>query len=146
MAGVMRFFLMLCALVAVGCLAPHGTTVVDVPVHNWQEAAEIELPNEDTLTLRDLHLVVRYNDRFTGDSLRLAVRTEAPDSTWVEEWVTLSLPPLQRSAALHEERAVRYRERVVFPQQGLYRMRFTPEHAVCGVEAVGVDIESSESE
>ena len=110
----------------------------------WSESAEIEIPNADTVTPRDLYIVVRYNDSFRDDTLRLTIRTISPDSLVFEESYTLGLPPRRHPAALAEEASVPYRRHVIFPDSGIYRMAFTPAMPVRGVEAIGINQQKSE--
>ena len=96
------------------------------------------------MTPRDLYIVVRYNDSFRDDTLRLTIRTISPDSLVFEESYTLGLPPRRHPAALAEEESVPYRRHVIFPDSGIYRMAFTPAMPVRGVEAIGINQQKSE--
>ena len=125
-------------------LSPHQTVVTDTGGGTWSESAEIEIPNADTVTPRDLYIVVRYNDSFRDDTLRLTIRTISPDSLVFEESYTLGLPPRRHPAALAEEASVPYRRHVIFPDSGIYRMAFTPAMPVRGVEAIGINQQKSE--
>lgn len=127
-----------------GCLSPHQAVVTNLPVGLWSESAAITLTNEDTVSLRDLYVILRYNDSFGSDTLRLMVRTTSPDSLCYEEYFTLRVPARQHAAALQSEALIPYRQRVVMAKGGDYRMTFTPTHPVQGVEAIGINIEKSE--
>lgn len=121
-----------------GCLSPHRVVVTSTPVRGWEQGVQVAFENEDTLALRDLHIVVRYNDRFVGDTLRLAVRTTAPDSLVFQEPFTLVIPRGHHPAALGDEATILYRRNVVFDKAGRYRVSFTPVVPVDGVEAIGI--------
>lgn len=76
----LRSIIAIAGLLVTSCLSPHQTVVTDTGGGTWSESAEIEIPNADTVTPRDLYIVVRYNDSFRDDTLRLTIRTISPDS------------------------------------------------------------------
>ena len=120
----LRSIIAIAGMLVTSCLSPHQTVVTDTGGGTWSESAEIEIPNADTVTPRDLYIVVRYNDSFRDD--------------------TLGLPPRRHPAALAEEASVPYRRHVIFPDSGIYRMAFTPAMPVRGVEAIGINQQKSE--
>ena len=89
----LRSIIAIAGMLVTSCLSPHQTVVTDTGGGTWSESAEIEIPNADTVTPRDLYIVVRYNDSFRDDTLRLTIRTISPDSLVFEESYTLGLPP-----------------------------------------------------
>ena len=129
----LRSIIAIAGMLVTSCLSPHQTVVTDTGGGTWSESAEIEIPNADTVTPRDLYIVVRYTDSFRDDTLRLTIRTISPDSLVFEESYTLGLPPRRHPAALAEEASVPYRRHVIFPDSGIYRMAFTPAMPVRGV-------------
>lgn len=135
----LRSIIAIAGLLVTSCLSPHQTVVTDTGGGTWSESAEIEIPNADTVTPRDLYIVVRYNDSFRDDTLRLTIRTTSPDSLVFEESYTLGLPSRRHPAALAEEASVPYRRHVIFPDSGIYRMAFIPATPVRGVEAIGIN-------
>lgn len=104
----LRSIIAIAGMLVTSCLSPHQTVVTDTGGGTWSESAEIEIPNADTVTPRDLYIVVRYNDSFRDDTLRLTIRTISPDSLVFEESYTLGLPPRRHPAALAEEASVPY--------------------------------------
>lgn len=114
----LRSIIAIAGMLVTSCLSPHQTVVTDTGGGTWSESAEIEIPNADTVTPRDLYIVVRYNDSFRDDTLRLTI--------------------------LAEEASVPYRRHVIFPDSGIYRMAFTPAMPVRGVEAIGINQQKSE--
>lgn len=74
----LRSIIAIAGLLVTSCLSPHQTVVTDTGGGTWSESAEIEIPNADTVTPRDLYIVVRYNDSFRGDTMRLTIRTIRP--------------------------------------------------------------------
>ena len=142
----LRSIIAIAGMLVTSCLSPHQTVVTDTGGGTWSESAEIEIPNADTVTPRDLYIVVRYNDSFRDDTLRLTIRTISPDSLVFEESYTLGLPPRRHPAALAEEASVTYRRHVIFPDRGIYRMALTPAMPVRGVEAIGLNQQKSEEQ
>lgn len=71
----LRSIIAIAGMLVTSCLSPHQTVVTDTGGGTWSESAEIEIPNADTVTPRDLYIVVRYNDSFRDDTLRLTIRT-----------------------------------------------------------------------
>lgn len=126
-----------------GCLSPHDAAMVDVDPRAWRESVGVEFENRDTLSPRDLYLVVRYAGLRggEGDTLRLEVETLAPDSSRYAEQVAVPLPASERAAALRPQLRRLYRRAAVLGRQGRYRMTFTPASPVRGVESVGIDLE-----
>lgn len=130
-----------------GCtegFSPLQSAAADVNPAAWQEAAELVIPNADTLSLRDLTVFLRCNDRFAEDTLTVRIAFRTPDSLRFEEPFTLAVPRPAAPAALTHEAGIPYRRRVRFGRTGDYRIRITPSRPVRGVEAVGIDISTSE--
>lgn len=131
------------AIAAAGCTQTAPSYAVDVDPHGWQQPAVLMLPNSDTLTLRDVGIFLRCNDRFSEDTLTLRVETISPDSLHVGEYLCIPFPHETFPAAIAREAAALYRNRVCFGQTGDYRMILTPTRPVRGVEAVGIHIEAT---
>lgn len=140
----LRSSIAIAGLLIGGCLSPHQAVMTDTGGGTWSEKIRITLSNADTVTARDLYIVVRYNDSFRGDTLRLTIETTSPDSLVYEEPFTLGIPPRRQPAALADEISILYRRRVIFPDSGTYRIAFTPAVPVRGVEAIGVNLQKSE--
>lgn len=127
-----------------GCISPHQSAATDVDPLRWTEAAEIRLPNADTVTLRDAEVFLRCNDRFAEDTLTVRIATLTPDSLRFEEPFLLVIPRPEGPAALMREAVIPYRRRMRFTQSGDYRCIVTPTRPVRGVEAVGINMTKSE--
>lgn len=126
-----------------GCLSPHQSTAVDVDPADWHTPAELRLPNADTVSLRDLRLFLRCNDRFAEDSFTVRIELRTPDSLRFEETLRIDLPRTEGPAALAREHLVPYRRQVRLARSGDYRLRITPERPLRGVEAVGLNAVAS---
>lgn len=131
-------------LLAGGCVSPHQSAATDVDPARWSAAAEILLPNADTVTLRDAALFLRCNDRFAEDTLTLRIATVTPDSLRFEEPFLLVIPRPEGPAAMMREVVIPYRRRILFTQSGDYRCFVVPTRPVRGVEAVGISLTKSQ--
>ena len=88
----LRSIIAIAGMLVTSCLSPHQTVVTDTGAARGAKCRN-RIPNADTVTPRDLYIVVRYNDSFRDDTLRLTIRTISPDSLVFEESYTLGLPP-----------------------------------------------------
>lgn len=127
-----------------GCVTPQQSAAADVNPASWYDAAEIVIPNADTVTLRDIGLFLRCNDRFAEDTLTVRVAVCTPDSLRHEEPFLLAVRRTEGPTALTGETDIPYRSRVRFSHAGDYRFRITPSRPVRGIEAVGIHIVKSE--
>lgn len=132
------------AVLSGSCISPHQSAATDVDPLRWTEAAEIRLPNADTVTLRDAAVFLRCNDRFAEDTLTVRIATVTPDSLRFEERFLLVIPRSESPAALMREAVIPYRRRIRFAQSGDYRCIVTPTRPVRGIEAVGINMTKSE--
>jgi hypothetical protein len=112
--------------------------VHDVPQSRWYSAEEFYYENEDTLTMRDMSIVVRYGAGYVADSVALRILSVSPDSMVFEEPFTLHIPHLGDMRP--EEHTFLYRRNVVFGSRGRYTFRIHPEHQVEGISSVGLII------
>lgn len=135
------FMAAVCVSLSGGCLSPHDAAMVDVDPRAWTEGACVTFENSDTLSSRDLYLVLRYARQRggAGDTLRLEVEIQAPDSSCYAEQVAVPLPASGRAAALRPQLRQLYRRAVVLGRRGVYRITLTPASPVRGVEAAGID-------
>lgn len=132
-----------CALWFASC-SSHGTTVEmnDMPEYRWSEAAHFSVDNDDTLSLRDLSVVVRYNRELKADSITVAITTLTPDSLRLDERFTLHVPRTNEVRAV--ERIFPYRRNARFMRPGIYRFTISPADEIIGVESVGFMTGSAE--
>lgn len=118
--------------------------VADVDASGWDSPVAIILTNNDTTTLRDMDLFLRYDGRMDEDTLTVRIAVITPDSLRHEEPFRLALPPIHTPAALSREADIPYRRRIRFARTGDYRISITPGRPVKGIEAVGINIVKSE--
>ena len=126
-----------CAVLLWGCMADHRVFMADVNPLGWKtgDAVTAEFPNGDTVSLCDLYVVVRYDERAAGRE----------DSLAVGETITVRIPRRTFDRAVERnsvffEREEPYRLRARLQRQGVYRFRFTPvgTTAVEGIAAIGI--------
>lgn len=130
--------LLLLTLFATGCSSPYRSLVADVDSRGWSEPVELELPNSDTVHPYDWQLFVRCDDRLEPDTLSLRITLLTPDSLRFGETFAMRIPRSENPAAVLQEVAVDYRQRVQLRCTGSYRIRIAPLRPVRGIEAVGI--------
>lgn len=126
-----------------GCTSTWQTAAADVTPGGWEKPAEIRIENADSVTLRDADLFLRYDERFTEDTLTVRIATVAPDSLRFEESFLLAIARRDGPAALTRECSIPYRSRIRLTRTGEYRFIVTPLRPVRGVEAVGIRFSKS---
>lgn len=136
--------LLVVGLYAVSCReAHHSVDVHDVKGGVWSAPETFRYENEDSLSKRDIAIVVRYGEGYVADSVALRILTISPDSMIFEEPFALHIPRIKE--ARPAEQTFLYRSRVVLGRKGEYQFRITPERAVEGITSVGIVIDEAEN-
>lgn len=130
------------AAVLAGCISDHRSDVAPVNPVEWSagSSAVVEIDNDDTLSMRELWLLVRHNDDLPSGRLMLTVRTVAPDSTEYAERVALPVRKETGFSRPWSETEALWRSGAVLSQRGTYRFAITPVETVKGVRGVGVEM------
>lgn len=133
------------ACVMVAC----GGTGRNVEMHDtkeniWSTTEDFVYDNVDTLSKREIDIVVRYAGEHVTESVELTVMTLSPDSMVVAEPFTLHIPQLGDMRP--EEHTFTYRRNVVLSQRGKYLFRLKPTAAAKGISSIGVVITEPETE
>jgi len=119
---------------------PKGRSVVvnDTENDRWSTVEEFYYDNVDTLTRRDISIVVRYGHGYTADSVAMSILSISPDSLVFEEPFKLRIPRLgdMRPA----EHTFLYRRNVLLAKEGRYTFRLKPDAVVEGISSVGLVI------
>ena len=68
----LRSIIAIAGMLVTSCLSPHQTVVTDTGGGTWSESAEIEIPNADTVTPRDLYGPFRPTPWFSRNPTRWA--------------------------------------------------------------------------
>lgn len=129
------------AVLFAGCIAPQTTVMRDIPPHGWCEPVTLVIDNDDTLSLRRLSFVVRYNTAFRDDVVRADINVIQPDAASFSEMVDIRFAHPYSPSAVSATETIVYREASVLRQRGNYLFTITPLHPVHGVEAIGLNIE-----
>ena len=146
MKRVGHLFIFALALFALGC---DGRQRGDVEMHDterkmWNSIEEFYYDNVDTISLRDISIVVRYDKGYVADSVAMNIVSISPDSLVVEEPFTLHIPRL--SDLRPETQIFPYRHNALLKTPGRYRFRLTPHTPIEGISSVGIAINASNSE
>ena len=94
----------LAILLLTGCATADRSVATDVDPEEWSEAAEIVIPNADTVSRCDLSLFLRYDERFRDDTLTLRIEVRTPDSLCFEEPFLFCANHLRRPSACTAKR------------------------------------------
>ena len=138
---IRRAIACLTLLFTAACGTPPAVRMADTDPASWKRPVELLLPNDDTLALRDLTLILRSDARFDDDTLTLRLELVAPDTVRrYAERVLFRLPHRRTAAAVREEKLLPYRLAVRLADSGLYRLRIAPARPVRGIEAAGIRI------
>ena len=130
------------ALVAMSMLAVacneqrHSVDMHDMQRCTWSGAEEFVYQNTDSLSKRDISIVVRYGSDYVADSVSLRILAISPDSLVTEEPFTLRIPRIKEVRP--EEQTFIYRRNVVLSRKGEYHFRLTPDSLVEGISSIGI--------
>lgn len=127
----------------VACNEPqHSIEMHDMDEAVWSNAEEFTYDNQDSLSKRDISIVVRYGSDYVADSVSLRILAISPDSLVTEEPFTLRIPRIKEVRP--EEQTFLYRKDVVLGRCGEYTFRITPDTLVEGISSVGLMIGEAE--
>ena len=130
------------AAILAGCSTSVETVMNDVHPGNWSGCTVIGYDNRDTVSLRDISLVVRYNaDRHEAT---LPITPEAPDSTLFSEQFVCRLGLGRKPAPIAAIEKIPYRLSSRLSQTGRYSISITPDTPQRGIEAIGITFEPKE--
>ena len=105
----------------------------DTDVGGWTRTT-LRVAVDDTVSMRDLNLYIRYDGTWAGGVLPLKIDARAPGGAWFQDRLTASLG--SAGNGLREVR-VPWRKGVVFPRHGVYTFSITGPD-VSGIRAVGI--------
>ena len=136
-----RIVIAFVAIAFVGCIAPQNAIMVGVDLKSWNKMESVIYENEDTTSLRNLNIALRYNENFRQTTLPLKVAITTPDARYFEEVVTLQLDRPNMAIAVTATESIPYRTNVQLNQSGFYTISFEPLSEVRGVEAIGIEFQ-----
>ena len=114
----------------------HTIEMHDMAKSVWSTAEEYHYDNADSLSKRDISIVVRYGADYVADSVSLRILAISPDSLVTEEPFTLRIPRIKEVRP--EEQTFLYRRNVVLRRKGEYLFRLTPDSIVEGISSIGI--------
>lgn len=114
----------------------HSVDMHDVEERAWSTPEVFLYENEDSLTMRDLSIVVRYGTGYVSDSVSMRILTISPDSMVVEEPFTLHIPRIREVRPT--EQTFLYRRNVILGRKGTYEFRLLPDTATKGINSIGI--------
>ena len=127
------------ATLAVSCNEQqHSIEMHDMEECVWSGTEEFTYDNADSLSKRDISIVVRYGTGYVADSVCLRILAISPDSMVTEEPFTLRIPRIKEVRP--EEQTFLYRKNAVLGRCGEYKFRITPDTLVEGISSVGIMI------
>ena len=140
MRSGLRIVAVALAMAMCSCLAPQNTQMVRVDMQSWEGAESITYDNNDTLSLRNINIALRYNDNFREATLPLKIVVTTPDTRFFEEEIVLQLHHPRTALTVATTECIPYRTDVLLSQRGCYTFSFEPLSRVQGVEAIGIEL------
>lgn len=110
----------------------------------WAEYEDFYYDNTDSLSKRDISIVVRYSKDYVADSVAMSILCVSPDSLVSEEPFTIHIPHLADMRP--EVQTFPYRRNVVLSTKGRYLFRLRPNETIEGINSVGLSISDVEQE
>lgn len=126
-----------CIMVACGGMG-RSVDMHDTEHHRWSTAEDFVYDNVDTLSKRDIGIVVRYGGEHVSERVELTILTISPDSLVVAEPFMLHIP--QMGDMRPAEHTFTYRHNAVLGHKGRYLFRLKPTHTAEGISSVGIVI------
>ncbi len=128
------------ALIAVGC-SERTVQMQSVNPRGWSQPQSVAFRNSDTLSMRTVSVVLRYNSAFRADTLALRIIVSLPDAGQFAETFDFIPSDRRKAAGVATVESVGYRRHSVLSQCGDYLFTIEPCKPVKGIEAVGINIE-----
>ena len=119
--------------------------VADVDSRHWEKGSPVYLytDNLDTLSLRELDIIIRYTDSFGYDKLLLTVETLSPERKYWTDTLSITTPDARMHPEQYHEISETYRSKVRFDRMGNYRFavrHIMPDSLLQGVAGLGIQI------
>ncbi len=138
------FYYLAAALLVVGCGRDSGREIVirEVPPGGWnaRQPVAVAYENADTLSQRNLAVLVRFRSDFAYDRLDFVLETATPDSLLLRDTLSVRPDPAEAASLSYIDARMAYRSRSLLGRTGEYRFTFTPLRPVEAVIGVGVEI------
>ncbi len=140
MRWVSRIAIAVVAMVLCSCQSSkEPPLMVGVDIDKWNYTTYIPYDNDDTLSVRNLNIALRYNDNFKSSTLPLKIAITTPDTLFYEEAIELQLQHPHTALAVATTESRPYRTEVRLNRKGRYIFTLHPLVEVRGVEAIGIE-------
>lgn len=145
MRSLLITLVLMIAASLLGCMPENRSVEVsDTVSDKWSTVEEFYYDNVDTLTRRDISIVVRYGHGYTADSVAMSILSVSPDSMVLAEPFTLRIPHLGDMRP--SEHTFLYRHNVLLSKPGRYTFRLKPDVVVEGISSIGLVISDNNKE
>lgn len=138
--GHLRLTLLLAVTALCSCTDAPTVLLSSVTPSCWDTPARIEYLNEDTVSMREMDIVLRYNSSFKKESVKVRVTAAGPEGYSCSDTLTLSIPRHFVSRPNARIVSLPYRKDVRFGTNGYYIFEIRSFEPLRGIEAVGFDI------
>ncbi len=135
-----RIVVAMAAMAMCSCLARQSAYMTNVDMQSWSRSESLAYDNNDTLSLRNLNIAIRYNDNYKASSLPLKLAISTPDERCFVDTLTLQLSHPTTAVALSTTESIPYRTDVLLKQRGAYIFAFEPLTEIEGIEAIGIEL------
>jgi hypothetical protein len=122
-----------------GCMSRLDSVVADVNPTGWGYPVPVVYANSDTLALKELALVVRYDEAASAGEV--VVEARSPAGATARDTIWLALTPDKTSNNIREAR-LPFRRKAVLGDGGEYLFIITPLAEMRGVWSVGIDFKN----
>lgn len=126
------------------CLRPDAVRTTNIDPLEWGRGDTVHLvvENADTVGLRRLGILFRFDNTFELPSIPLSIRVATPDSLWFEEPFTAVLADRVRANNDFYEAVAGYRTNVLLGRKGTYTFSIVNTgESVRGLWGAGMIIE-----
>lgn len=140
-ASGILFIPVLCLLSA--CVRPLNTYFTETDPQGWRRNvwAFVEYDNQDSTSVKDIDVVVRFNSSFRYDSFHFVMEVAAPDGRF--RYDTLQIACVRDISSTYTENTKPYLQNADFNRAGIYKFGFRPlmdEYETEGVSGIGIVI------
>ncbi len=128
------------ALVATGCTEkPVEATVVETPRKGWSEVVEVKCSNSDTLSLKNIGVILRVENVAAERGVRIAVGCTSPAGVQFADTLVV-MAEKRNSGGSFTDYGSEWIERARLSEQGEYLFTIAPVEPTFGVAMAGVTI------
>ena len=132
-------YISVCLLLC-GCLSPHQSAADSTSVLSWEQGAPavIRFDNSDTLSPRDISIILHHDSKTAPDSVTLFISAVSPDSICRRDTVTVHIGrnPLSNDIRPTVQTIL---PATTLPETGTYLFEIAPSEPTRGIWGAGLD-------